>query len=54
MENNITININFNNVQSDENILLIQYLYNSLNNYFYIETEDNIEENGTYHLMFSI
>lgn len=54
MENNITININFNNVQSDDNILLIQYLYDCLSNYIYIETEDNIEENGTYHLMFSI
>ena len=54
MENNITININFNNVQSDENIMLIQYLYDCLSNYTYIETEDNIEENGTYHLMLSI
>ena len=37
MENNITININFNNVQSDDNILLIQYLYDCLSNYTYID-----------------
>ena len=54
MENNITININFNNVKSDDNILLIQYLYDCLSNYTYIEIEDNIKENGTCHLMFSI